>query len=313
MITKAKKSIAGFKIREGMEIGTKVTLRGARMYEFLDRLTTVALPRIRDFRGINPNSFDGRGNFSLGIREQIIFPEIDYDSIDQIRGLDVTITTTARADDEARGSCGSSACPSERPRENGEDVTESEGQPAVQVPDPQLHALPALRALACRLQEVRALPHLPAGARPSGHDPRHDQVELVGGDVVSDPIADMLTRIRNANTSLAETARMPVSKAKVEIARLLQDEGYIIGFRVEEAEPVATLVVELKYGDNRERVISGLSASPSPAGACTPGKDRLPRVLGGLGCAILSTSTGIVTAREAATRGIGGEVLCFVW
>jgi large subunit ribosomal protein L5 len=102
VITKAKKSIAGFKIREGMEIGTKVTLRGARMYEFLDRLTTVALPRIRDFRGINPNSFDGRGNFSLGIREQIIFPEIDYDSIDQIRGLDVTITTSARADDEAR-------------------------------------------------------------------------------------------------------------------------------------------------------------------------------------------------------------------
>ena len=102
VVTRAKKSIAGFKIREGMEIGTKVTLRGDRMYEFLDRLMTVALPRIRDFRGINPNSFDGRGNFSLGVREQIIFPEIDYDTIDQVRGLDVTITTTARADDEAR-------------------------------------------------------------------------------------------------------------------------------------------------------------------------------------------------------------------
>ena len=102
IVTKAKKSIAGFKIREGMDIGTKVTLRGAQMYEFLDRLLTVALPRIRDFRGINPNSFDGRGNFSLGIREQIIFPEIDYDTIDQVRGLDVTITTTARADHEAR-------------------------------------------------------------------------------------------------------------------------------------------------------------------------------------------------------------------
>jgi large subunit ribosomal protein L5 len=102
IVTKAKKSIAGFKIREGMDIGTKVTLRGTTMYEFLDRLVTVALPRIRDFRGINPNSFDGRGNFSLGIREQIIFPEIDYDAIDQVRGLDVTITTTARADDEAR-------------------------------------------------------------------------------------------------------------------------------------------------------------------------------------------------------------------
>ena len=85
-----------------MEIGTKVTLRGDYMYEFLDRLLTIALPRIRDFRGINPNSFDGRGNFSLGVREQIIFPEIDYDAIDQVRGLDVTITTSARTDDEAR-------------------------------------------------------------------------------------------------------------------------------------------------------------------------------------------------------------------
>jgi large subunit ribosomal protein L5 len=102
VVTRAKKSIAGFKIREGMEIGTKVTLRGDRMYEFLDRLMTIALPRIRDFRGINPNSFDGRGNFSVGIREQIIFPEIDYDAIDQVRGLDVTITTSARTDDEAR-------------------------------------------------------------------------------------------------------------------------------------------------------------------------------------------------------------------
>jgi large subunit ribosomal protein L5 len=102
VITRAKKSIAGFKLREGMPIGCKVTLRGARMWEFLDRLTTIALPRIRDFRGINPSSFDGRGNFSLGVREQIIFPEIDYDRIDTVRGLDVTITTTARTDEEAR-------------------------------------------------------------------------------------------------------------------------------------------------------------------------------------------------------------------
>jgi large subunit ribosomal protein L5 len=102
VITKARKSIAGFKIREGMPIGTKVTLRGARMYEFLDRLMTIAMPRIRDFRGIDPNSFDGRGNFSLGLREQIIFPEIDYDAIDKVRGLDVAITTSAATDDEAR-------------------------------------------------------------------------------------------------------------------------------------------------------------------------------------------------------------------
>jgi large subunit ribosomal protein L5 len=99
---KARKSIAGFKIREGMPIGARVTLRGARMWEFIDRLISIALPRIRDFRGLNPGSFDGRGNYSLGIREQIIFPEIDYDQIASIRGLDVAITTTAESDDQAR-------------------------------------------------------------------------------------------------------------------------------------------------------------------------------------------------------------------
>jgi large subunit ribosomal protein L5 len=97
---RAKKSIAGFKIREAMPIGAKVTLRGARMYEFLDRLVSIALPRIRDFRGLSPSSFDGRGNYSLGVREQVIFPEIDYDDVDTIRGLDVTITTTAKTDEE---------------------------------------------------------------------------------------------------------------------------------------------------------------------------------------------------------------------
>jgi large subunit ribosomal protein L5 len=99
---RARKSIASFKIREGMPIGARVTLRGARMWEFLDRLISIALPRIRDFRGLSPSSFDGRGNFSLGIREQIIFPEIDYDSIAAIRGLDVAITTTAENDEQAR-------------------------------------------------------------------------------------------------------------------------------------------------------------------------------------------------------------------
>jgi large subunit ribosomal protein L5 len=100
-IRKARKSIAAFKLREGMPIGARVTLRGARMYEFLDRLVSIALPRIRDFRGLSPGSFDGRGNYSLGIREQIIFPEINYDDVDAVRGLDVAITTTARTDEEA--------------------------------------------------------------------------------------------------------------------------------------------------------------------------------------------------------------------
>jgi large subunit ribosomal protein L5 len=102
VITKAKKSIAQFKLREGMPIGCKVTLRRERMYEFLDRLVTIALPRVRDFRGLNPKSFDGRGNYALGLKEQIIFPEINYDQIDKVRGMDVIVTTTAKTDEEAR-------------------------------------------------------------------------------------------------------------------------------------------------------------------------------------------------------------------
>jgi large subunit ribosomal protein L5 len=100
--TKAKKSVANFKIREGMPIGCKVTLRGDRMYEFLDRLVNLALPRVRDFRGVNPNSFDGRGNYALGIKEQLIFPEIEYDKVDKVRGMDIIFTTTAHTDEEAR-------------------------------------------------------------------------------------------------------------------------------------------------------------------------------------------------------------------
>ena len=102
IVTKARKSIAGFKVREEWPIGCKVSLRGARMYEFLDRLISISIPRIRDFRGINPKSFDGRGNFAMGVTEQIIFPEIDYDKVDKLRGMDIAITTSARTDDEGR-------------------------------------------------------------------------------------------------------------------------------------------------------------------------------------------------------------------
>ena len=102
MITKARRSVAGFKIREGYPIGCKVTLRGSRMWEFFERLVTIAIPRTRDFRGLNAKSFDGRGNYSMGVREQIIFPEIDYDKVDKVRGLDITITTSAKSDEEAR-------------------------------------------------------------------------------------------------------------------------------------------------------------------------------------------------------------------
>ncbi|TVP51944.1 MAG: 50S ribosomal protein L5 [Halomonadaceae bacterium] len=102
VVTKAKKSVAGFKIREGWPIGCKVTLRGERMWDFFDRLVQIAIPRVRDFRGMNPKSFDGRGNYSMGVREQIIFPEVEYDKVDKIRGLDITITTSAKDDEEGR-------------------------------------------------------------------------------------------------------------------------------------------------------------------------------------------------------------------
>jgi large subunit ribosomal protein L5 len=102
IVTKAKRSVANFKLREGMSIGCKTTLRGEKMYEFLDRLVNLALPRVRDFRGVNPNAFDGRGNYSLGIKEQLIFPEIEYDKVDKVRGMDIIIVTTAQTDEEAR-------------------------------------------------------------------------------------------------------------------------------------------------------------------------------------------------------------------
>ena len=131
--------------------------------------------------------------------------------------------------------------------------------------------------------------------------------------MLTDPIADMLSRIRNANRAMHDTVAMPTSRMKEEIARLLQDEGYIKGFSVVEAEPVSSLVIELKFGKNRERVITDLKRVSKPGRRVYAKKDRLPRVLGGLGTAILSTSIGVITTRQAAERGVGGEVLAFVW
>ena len=131
--------------------------------------------------------------------------------------------------------------------------------------------------------------------------------------MLTDPVADMLTRIRNANKALQETVAMPTSRMKEEIARLLQEEGYIRGFRVERGESFDTLVVELKFGRNRERVITDLKRVSKPGRRVYAKKDRLPRVLGGMGVAILSTSGGLITSRRAQELGVGGEVVCFVW
>ena len=183
-LRRARTSIAGFKIRTGMPVGTKVTLRGARMYEFLDRLVSIALPRIRDFRGLNPRSFDGRGNYSIGLREQIIFPEIDYDDVAQIRGLDVTITTSAKSDDEARALLAGLGLPFAQQKEkspSGQEVDDREGVPHAQAPNAGASPLQPLRSAARRVPEVRPLPDLPARARAPGRDPRHDEGFLVGG------------------------------------------------------------------------------------------------------------------------------------
>jgi small subunit ribosomal protein S8 len=138
--------------------------------------------------------------------------------------------------------------------------------------------------------------------------------------MLTDPVADMLTRIRNANKAMHDTAEMPSSRLKQEIARLLKEEGYITDYRVERKRdadgselPYDTLVIELKYGRNRERVISGLKRVSKPGRRIYARKDRLPRVLGGMGVAILSTSSGLMTARTAQKEGVGGEVVCFVW
>ena len=131
--------------------------------------------------------------------------------------------------------------------------------------------------------------------------------------MLTDPIADMLTRIRNANKAMHERAAMPTSRLKEEIARLLKEEGYISDYRVEKGESYDTLVIELKFGRNRERVIMGLKRVSRPGRRVYAGKDRLPRVLGGMGTAIISTSSGLVTSRTAEQRGIGGEVVCYVW
>jgi small subunit ribosomal protein S8 len=129
----------------------------------------------------------------------------------------------------------------------------------------------------------------------------------------TDPIADLLTRIRNANKALHETVEMPTSRMKVEIARILKEEGYIKSYHVEKGASFDTLVIELKYGRNRERIITNLKRISKPGRRVYARKDRLPRVLGGMGTAILSTSSGLVTSRTAAERGIGGEVIAFVW
>ena len=162
MVCKAKKSVANFKLRAGMNIGVKVTLRGDRMYEFMDRLFNVALPRVRDFRGINPNSFDGRGNYNMGIKEQLIFPEIEYDKIDKVRGMDICFVTTANTDEESRELLTLMGAPVCEIRRDycGQDFYETEAAERGKVLLPQVQPLQDLRTAPCLPSQVRYLPYL---------------------------------------------------------------------------------------------------------------------------------------------------------
>ncbi len=161
VVTKAKKSIAAFKLREGMNIGAKVTLRGDRMYVFLDKLFNIVLPRIRDFRGLPRKSFDGRGNYNLGLREQIVFPEINFDKVDKMRGMDIVIVTSAKNDEEATEFLTAMGLPLQKTGHvNGEDGTDRKIETQAEVQGARAQPVPALRTAARRVPQVRAVPHL---------------------------------------------------------------------------------------------------------------------------------------------------------
>src|SRR5213075_440409 len=242
METLAKKSISNFKLRKDQAIGAKVTLRGERMYEFLERFIKAALPRIRDFRGVSPRCFDKHGNYTIGISDQSIFPEIELDKIKRNIGFDVTIVTTARTDEEAR--------------------------------------------------------------RTSG------LIFLMS--TVTDPIADFLARVRNGVRAQRPEVLVPYSKIKAELARILKEEGYISDYSVDTGGEHPRIKVINKLVD-RSSAIAGLRRVSRPGLRRYVGADEIPRVLGGMGLAILSTSRGILSGREARKKKIGGELLAYVW
>ena len=181
LVQKARKSIAQFKLREGMPIGAKVTLRGDRMWEFLDRLLSLALPRIRDFRGLSDQQFDGNGNYTFGLTEQSMFHEIDPDSIDRPRGMDITVVTTAKTDDEGRALLKALGFPFKENSYMAKTALRMKAAAQAEVRGPRLHPLPAVRPRALGLQEVRPVPDLPARDGARGRTARRHQVFLVIG------------------------------------------------------------------------------------------------------------------------------------
>ena len=180
VVRRATKSIAQFKLRQGMPVGAMVTLRGERMYEFLDRLISIALPRVRDFRGVSPKGFDGRGNYTLGLRDQLLFPEIDYMKVDKARGMNVSMVTTAKTDEEARKLLQLLGMPFGRTKDSyGYDCKDRQGSQDAEVQDPPPQPLPAVRAAARLHAEVRDVPPLLPQVRARGRHHGSDEEQLV--------------------------------------------------------------------------------------------------------------------------------------
>ena len=318
-VRKARKSIAQFKIREGMPIGARVTLRGARMYEFLDRLIAIALPRIRDFRGLNPRSFDGRGNYSLGIREQIIFPEIDYDDIQKSAASTSRSRPPRRRTSRRSRSCAASACRS--PRTEGE--RSSMAKTSLSIKQQRPSEVPGADYTRCR----------PCG-RPRAVFRKFGLCRICLRDLAHQGVIPGMTKIELVRRCMTDRsgrrharphpqrqqgaarddAEMPTSRLKEEIARILKDEGYITDFHVEEGRelryPGHPAEVRPEPRADHHRPQAGLEARP-PRLRCARTACRASSA--GWATAILSTSTGLVTSRTAAGEGIGGEVICFVW
>ncbi|KAG0320805.1 hypothetical protein BGZ97_012769 [Linnemannia gamsii] len=323
VITVARKAIAGFKIREGYPVGVMVTLRGRMMFEFLDRLVNLALPRVRDFRGVSGRAFDGRGNYNLGVKEQIIFPEIEYDKIDALRGFrsrtEVAVAKVALIEREKKRAHLAQKYAAKRTALKTiiDDAKKSdEDRYAARL---QLQQLPR-NANPTRKRNRCALTGRPRGtfrkfglARGKIREIafRGEIPGLTKASCMSDPIADMLTRVRNAQMVNKISVAMPSSKIKVAIAQVLRDEGYIEDFSVKAEGGKAELQLGLKYYAGRP-VIERIERVSRPGCPVYKGRHAIPQVMNGLGVAIVSTTQGVMTDRKARAAGVGGEILCYV-
>ena len=277
-----------------MNIGAKVTLRGERMYVFLDKLFNIVLPRIRDFRGLSRKSFDGRGNYNMGLREQLVFPEINFDKVDKARGMDIVIVTSAKNDEEATAFLESMGlplqkAPGERRREGELMAKTSSIEKSKLKPKFSVRAHNRCKRLrpAARLPaEVRHVPHLlPRKRAPRVHPGRHQGVvvrEQTMG-VITDPIADLLTRIRNANTANHQTVDIPASRMKKAVAQILVDEGFIAGIEEVKKARKATLRITPQVRPGERKSHHRAAAHLAPRAARLHHQDRDPARSGRLG------------------------------